>query len=189
MLATPDRPPADVLRAHGVELQIARQCLTSIVPAGEEEASGQIPFTPRAKKTLELAARECLSTGYQRITPQHLLLGLISESEGVAIQILRALGVDLDGLRTAVVESLPPPGESAPEPRVRVLRGRRGREVALANMELGFLLGPSPEVRRLLMSAGARALDDGRTEIEIADVEEALRRSGGSAEPPQASTG
>jgi len=187
LLAEPDRPPVGVLRARGVELQIARECLTSIVPAGEEEASGQIPFTPRAKKTLELAVRECLSTGHRMITPEHLLLGLLSQGDGVATQILRALGVDLDDLRSAVVESLPPPGES--EPRVRVLRGRRGREVAPANLELGFLLEPSPEVRRLLMSAGARALDDGRTEISIADVEEALRRRGGSAEPPHASTG
>ena len=163
--------------------------MTRIVPPGEDEVTGQIPFTPRAKKTLELSLRESLSTGSGRVLPDHLLLGLLREGEGVAIQVLRADGVDIAALRTAVVESLPPPEELETEPRSRVVRGRPGMGPLAAAAMPGFNVQPSPELRRLLMSAGALALDDGRTEIGIADVEEALRRRGGSEEPPHASRG
>jgi ATP-dependent Clp protease ATP-binding subunit ClpA len=190
LLAQADRAPADVLVEHGVDLDTVRARVTSIVPFGEEQTAGQIPFTPRAKKTLELSLRESLRTSGGRVLPHHLLLGLLREGEGVAAQVLGDLGVDLDALRAAVLASLPPPvDEPETESPSRLSRVQRGRAVSAAVMMTGYTVDPSPEVRRLLMSAGARALDDGRTVISIADVEEALRRRGGSAEPPQASTG
>jgi ATP-dependent Clp protease ATP-binding subunit ClpA len=188
VLAREDREPAGILRAQGVDLDAARACLATIVPAGEGAVVGQIPFTPRAKKTLELSLRESLSSGSGRVLPHHLLLGLLSEGEGVASQILRSLGVDLNYLRAAVVQSLPPPEETEVESRTRVMRSRHGGVPPMTTAMAGYHLELSPDVRRLLMSAGARALDDSRTQIEIADVEEALRRRGGSEEPPRAST-
>jgi hypothetical protein len=121
--------------------------------------------------------------------PHHLLLGLLREGEGVAAQILRDLGVELDVLRSAVLASVPPADAPEAESRGRVVRGRHGMSVMTAAAVPGFSVQASPDVRRLLMAAGARALDDGRTEIAIADVEEALRRWGGSEEPPRASAG
>ena len=189
LLAQPGDRVAESLRVWGVDLASARGCLATIVPAGQEEVTGQIPFTPRAKKTLELSLRECLKTGGDRVAPQHILLGLMAEGEGVASQILRALGFDLDSRRMAMVESLPLPEEPEAGPGPRVVRTRRGSGAAMSTAMVGYTLEPSSELRRLLMSAGARALDDGRTQIEVADVEEALRRRGGSEEPPRASTG
>ncbi len=182
-----ERPPADVLRGQGVDGLAVRAAVTRIVPPGEDEVTGQIPFTPRAKKVLELSLRESLSSGGGRVMPHHLLLGLLREGEGVALQVLQSLGVDTEALRTAVLESLPPPEETEVESRTRVVRSRRGAGAA-AVMASGFTVDPSPEVRRLLMSAAARALDDGRTEITIADIEAALRRRDDSEEPPPAST-
>jgi ATP-dependent Clp protease ATP-binding subunit ClpC len=188
LLAEADRPPADVLAQHGVDLEIARGGVTSIVPPGDTGVSGQIPFTPRAKKTLELSLRESLRTSGGRVLPHHLLLGLLRVDEGVAPRVLGDLGVDLHALRAAVLEALPPVDEMEAESPSRVSRVRHGHGMSAAVMMTGYTVDPSPDVRRLLMSAGARALDDGRTVISIADVEEALRRRGGSAEPPQAST-
>jgi ATP-dependent Clp protease ATP-binding subunit ClpC len=178
VLAQRDRAAAHALRARGVDADVARASLATIVGAGEEPGSGQIPFTPRAKKTLELALRESLALGSNEVAPEHILLGVLKEGEGVACQILRALDVDLGGLRTDVIQSLSSPGE--------VVREAHRRGPARPVLDLGFHLEPSAAVRRLLMSAGARALDAGRTEISVADVEEALRRRGDSEEPPGA---
>jgi Clp amino terminal domain, pathogenicity island component len=115
------------------------------------------------------------------LADEHLLLGLLREGEGVGVQILTRLGARPDRLRTATLQLLPPPGE--------VVREARRRARPTPRSDLGFLVEPSPDVRRLLMSAGARALDDGRTQIEIADVEEALRGRGGSEGSPEASAG
>jgi ATP-dependent Clp protease ATP-binding subunit ClpC len=181
VLAQQDRITAHVLRGQGIDIDDARNCLLTIVPAGEEQASGQIPFTPRGKKVLELALRESLSAGSDQVMPEHILLGLLREGDGVACQILGALRVDLAGLRTQVVQALPPPGEVVAEAHRRLRRAEPA-----GGGEMGFRLAPAVDVRRLLMSAGARALDDGRAEIEIRDVEEALRRRRASEDPPGA---
>jgi ATP-dependent Clp protease ATP-binding subunit ClpA len=168
---------ARTLTACGVDLPRARARVMAHVHAGHEEVTGQMPFTPRAKKTLELALRESLSAGSNTVASEHILLGLLREGEGVGTQVLRELEVDIAGLRTAVLATLPPPGE--------VVREAQRRGPPRPRAEVGFVLEPSAEVRRLLMSAGARALDDGRTEIEVRDVEEALRRE----RPPEAAAG
>ena len=95
----------------------------------------------------------------------------------MAAQILRALAVDIPRLQADVVQSLPPPGARPPQAPPTARTTVRLDEVA-----------PSPSVDRLLRLAGAIAADDHRTEIEIADVEEALRREHASAHPPQPST-
>ncbi len=98
--------PAAVLSGHGVTLEVARERVVAIVGAGEHEASGQIPFTPRAKKVLELALRECRSRGSNSVGPEHILLGLVRENEGVASSILRDFGADAQTVRDEVLAAL-----------------------------------------------------------------------------------
>ncbi|HEY1521695.1 MAG TPA: Clp protease N-terminal domain-containing protein [Solirubrobacteraceae bacterium] len=88
-------------------------CFGSSAP-GEEASSGQIPFTPRAKKVLELSLREALSLGHDWIGPEHILLGLAREGEGVAARILSDAGAEPNTVRVMVEDAL----AAAPRPRV-----------------------------------------------------------------------
>jgi Clp amino terminal domain, pathogenicity island component len=90
---------------------------------GEDTAVGQIPFTPRAKKVLELALREALEIGHNYIGTEHILLGLARENEGVAAQIMRDLGADDERVRSEVLKVLGPLGIGS----VRVGGSRRWR--------------------------------------------------------------
>lgn len=190
-----DSDAARVLTDRGVDDERARARLTEIVPAETGQSTGQLPFTPRAKKAFELALRESLSHGHYAVAPEHLLLGVLRVDEGVAVRILRELEVDPTDVRDEVLGLLPPPGERRGEAHLPLSRWlghvhRSGPPQARAGpvLEAGFVLEPSPELRRLLMSAGARALDAGRTEVGIADVQEALRRRADPGEPPTAAT-
>ncbi|HZZ53616.1 MAG TPA: Clp protease N-terminal domain-containing protein, partial [Trebonia sp.] len=79
-----------VLESHGITLKGARQEVTELIGHGKEaQRSGHIPFTPRAKKTLELALREALQLKHNYIGTEHILLGLMREDDGVAAQIMR----------------------------------------------------------------------------------------------------
>ena len=104
------------LTSLGVSLEEARRRVEEIVGDGKEVATGHIPFTPRAKKVLELAQREGLQLGHHYIGTEHLLLGLIREGEGVGAQVLTSLGVSLDDARRAVVETLTGMGVEMAEP-------------------------------------------------------------------------
>ena len=85
---------ARVLQSLDITVEGVRAQVVRIVGAGEEATSGQIPFTPRAKKVLELALREALSLGHTYIGSEHILLGLGREGDGVAVRILHDLGAD-----------------------------------------------------------------------------------------------
>ncbi len=98
---------ARVLASLGIGVERTREQVTRIVGSGEEPTPGQIPFTPRAKKTLELALREAMSLGHNYIGTEHLLLGLVWENEGVAARILRDFDADPETIRTAVITDLP----------------------------------------------------------------------------------
>jgi ATP-dependent Clp protease ATP-binding subunit ClpC len=112
------------LDALGISLEDARRDIEEIIGQGPAAPTGHIPFTPRAKKVLELALREALQLGHNYIGTEHILLGLIREGEGVAAQVLQKLGADLARVREAVVELIPGSSESAGQsPRRR--RGRR----------------------------------------------------------------
>ena|SRR5688572_19664778 len=89
------------ITAEEVEQQVKR-----IVGEGDEATSGQIPFTPRAKKVLELALREALSLGHNYIGTEHTLLGLVRENEGVAARILLDFDADADKIRNEVIRML-----------------------------------------------------------------------------------
>src|SRR4029453_6385201 len=90
------------LESRGVSLEAVRAQVEQIVGRGERSPAGHIPFTPRAKKVLELSLREALQLGHNYIGPEHILLGLIREGEGVAAQILVRLGAPLPKLRRQV---------------------------------------------------------------------------------------
>jgi ATP-dependent Clp protease ATP-binding subunit ClpC len=87
----------------GVTLEGARAGVVSIVSRGPGQPSGHIPFTPRSKKVLELSLREAMDLGHTYIGPEHILLGLIREGEGVATHVLQNLGVSADRVRETVL--------------------------------------------------------------------------------------
>jgi hypothetical protein len=97
---------AKTLEGTGITLDAARDQVVSIVGRGQQEPSGHIPFTPRAKKSLELSLREALQLGDGYIGTGHLLLGVFREGDNVAIKVLGALGADLKDLRARVVREL-----------------------------------------------------------------------------------
>ena len=111
---------AKALESLGISLEAVRQQVEEIIGQGGSSPSGHIPFTPRAKKVLELSLREALQLGHNYIGTEHILLGLIREGEGVAAQVLVKLGADLSRVRQQVIQLLSgyqgsgaPPGEKA----------------------------------------------------------------------------
>ena len=97
---------AKALEALGISLESVRGQVEEIIGQGGNSPSGYIPFTPRAKKVLELSLREALQLGHNYIGTEHILLGLIREGEGVAAQVLVELGADLARVREQVIELL-----------------------------------------------------------------------------------
>jgi ATP-dependent Clp protease ATP-binding subunit ClpC len=97
---------AKVLESLGIGLEAVRQRVTEVIGRGEQAPSGHIPFTPQAKKVLQLAQQESRGLGHHYIGTEHILLGLIAEREGVAGQVLSELGADLDGAREQVIRLL-----------------------------------------------------------------------------------
>ncbi len=97
---------AEVLRSFDVTVEGVRAQIVQIVGEGHEAQTGQIPFTPRAKKVLELALREALSLGHNYIGTEHILLGVTRENGGVAARILLELGVGPQPIREKIIETL-----------------------------------------------------------------------------------
>jgi ATP-dependent Clp protease ATP-binding subunit ClpC len=105
---------ARVLESLDITVERVRAQVVRIVGSGEEVTSGQIPFTPRAKKVLELALREALSLGHNYIGTEHILLGLVRENEGVAARILLDFDADSEKIRNEVIRMLSGPGGRRP---------------------------------------------------------------------------
>jgi len=101
---------ARVLEGLEITVEDVRAQVIRIVGSGEEVTSGQIPFTPRAKKVLELALREALSLGHNYIGSEHILLGLVRENEGVAARILADFDADSEKIRNEIIRMLSGPG-------------------------------------------------------------------------------
>jgi ATP-dependent Clp protease ATP-binding subunit ClpA len=97
---------AKALESLGISLGAVRQQVEEMIGRGKQSESGHIPFTPRAKKVLELSLRESTMLGHNYIGTEHILLGLVREGEGVAAQVLVKLGADLNRVRQAVVKLL-----------------------------------------------------------------------------------
>ena len=118
---------ARALEALGVKIEEVRAQVARIVGQGDVVETGQIPFTPRAKRVLELALRDALSLGHNWIGTEHVLLGLTRENEGVAMRILLDCGVDAERIRDEVFRTLgsPPPRGTSPPPAPWPRPGRR----------------------------------------------------------------
>lgn len=97
-----DSIAAKTLESLGVLLAPAREQVVKLVGQGKDRA-GELPFTPRAKKVLDLSTREAKDLGDSSVGPEHLLLGIVREGDGVAAQVLTQLGVDLSGLRNQLM--------------------------------------------------------------------------------------
>src|SRR5664280_199407 len=97
---------AKALESLGISLEAVREQVEEIIGQGQQAPTGHIPFTPRAKKVLELSLREALQINHTYIGTEHILLGLIREGEGVAAQVLIKLGADLNRVRTQVLQLL-----------------------------------------------------------------------------------
>jgi ATP-dependent Clp protease ATP-binding subunit ClpA len=95
---------SEALERFGMSLAGAREDVTAAIGLGKAPVSGHIPFTPRAKKTLELALREALQLHHNFIGTEHILLGVLREGEGVGAQVLRRYAPDLIAIRMAVLD-------------------------------------------------------------------------------------
>ncbi|HWC10321.1 MAG TPA: Clp protease N-terminal domain-containing protein [Acidimicrobiales bacterium] len=102
---------ARALEQLGISLEAVRTQVEEIIGTGGSSPSGQVPFTPRAKKVLELSLREARQLGHSYIGTEHILLGLVREGEGVAAMVLVKMGAELGRVRAQVMEVL----EQAPE--------------------------------------------------------------------------
>jgi ATP-dependent Clp protease ATP-binding subunit ClpA len=135
---------AHVLESFDVTVEEVRAQVARIVGQGDEVTTGQIPFTPRTKKVLELALREGLSLGHSYIGTEHILLGIVRENEGVAARILLDFDADAEKVRNEVIRKLSGPGAAgepppfvpetpplAPEVAEEVDRVRRDKQAAL----------------------------------------------------------
>jgi ATP-dependent Clp protease ATP-binding subunit ClpA len=117
---------ARALKSMGIGLDAARHEIRKIIGIGEGQPAGHIPFTPRAKKVLELSLREALQLGKNYIGTEHILLGLLREGEGVGTQVLVTLGGDLNRVRQEVIHVLEGQQEESQRvsPPVRVVGSR-----------------------------------------------------------------
>ena len=138
---------AKALEQMGINLDDVRREVIEIIGHGSQPVSGHIPFTPRAKKVLELSLREGLQMGHKYIGTEFLLLGLIREGDGVAAQVLTKLGADLPTVRQTVIQLLsgyegdnqnpevpqagPGPVASGPGPRGGNQQGERSNSLVL----------------------------------------------------------
>ena len=161
------------LESLGVSLEAVRSQVEQVIGHGQTAPTGHIPFTPRAKKVLELSLREALQLGHNYIGTEHILLGVIREGEGVAAQVLVNLGAQLERTRHAVLQLLAGRSEEETE---KEFRGP-SEEADLAG-RLAFwssrLRRDIEEARKLLKQAEHEMEEFRRTQVE---------GSGAAAEP------
>ena len=148
---------AKALASMDISLEDVRGQVEEIIGRGETMPAGNIPFTPRAKKVLELSLRESIQLGHNYIGSEHLLLGLVREGEGVAAQVLVKQGAGLDAVRGAVLKLLESMREIPPEVRAaaeRVIEAQEQAEVESGRWPV------CPRCRKPLEeTAGYRVLD------------------------------
>jgi ATP-dependent Clp protease ATP-binding subunit ClpC len=161
---------ARVLESCDITLERVRGEVVRTIGVGEEAVAGQVPFTPRAKKALELALREAIGLGHNYIGTEHILLGLLTLNDGASARILIDLNAEPDKIRHEVVRMLSG-GDAPAQPAAT-----REQPRSPSGFDEWIRVGPGAGVRRLLIVAAGRALDDGRSEIESRDVLLALTR-------------
>src|SRR6202045_2307109 len=158
---------AKALESLGISLEAVRQQVEEIIGQGQQAPSGHIPFTPRAKKVLELSLREALQLGHNYIGTEHILLGLIREGEGVAAQVLVKLGADLNRVRQQVIQLLHgyqgkepaaagAPSESAPSTSLVLDQFGRNLTQGAREGKLDPVIGREKEIERVMQVLSRR---------------------------------
>jgi ATP-dependent Clp protease ATP-binding subunit ClpC len=158
---------AKALESLGISLEAVRQQVEEIIGQGQQAPSGHIPFTPRAKKVLELSLREALQLGHNYIGTEHILLGLIREGEGVAAQVLVKLGADLNRVRQQVIQLLSGyqgketaaaggPQEGAPSTSLVLDQFGRNLTQAAREGKLDPVIGREKEIERVMQVLSRR---------------------------------
>ncbi|MDO5737328.1 MAG: Clp protease N-terminal domain-containing protein, partial [Propionibacteriaceae bacterium] len=153
---------AKALESLGISLEAVREQVEEIIGQGQQVPTGHIPFTPRAKRVLELSLREALQMNHTYIGTEHILLGLIREGEGVAAQALLKLGADLNRVRSTVIQllsgyqgkeaSLSGAPETGPEKSSSQVLDQFGRNLTQAAREnrLDPVIGRVKEIERVM---------------------------------------
>jgi len=155
------------LESLGISLEGVRAQVEEIIGQGQQAPSGHIPFTPRAKKVLELSLREALQLGHNYIGTEHILLGLIREGEGVAAQVLVKLGADLNRVRQQVIqllsgyqgkEAATSGGPAEGTPSTSLVLDQFGRNLTQAAREgkLDPVIGRETEIERVMQVLSRR---------------------------------
>ena len=158
---------AKALESLGISLEAVRAQVEEIIGQGQQAPSGHIPFTPRAKKVLELSLREALQLGHNYIGTEHILLGLIREGEGVAAQVLVKLGADLNRVRQQVIQLLSgfqgketaaagAPQEGAPSSSLVLDQFGRNYTQAAREGKLDPVIGREKEIERVMQVLSRR---------------------------------
>ena len=158
---------AKALESLGISLDAVRQQVEEIIGQGQQSPSGHIPFTPRAKKVLELSLREALQLGHNYIGTEHILLGLIREGEGVAAQVLTKLGADLNTVRQQVMNLISGyqgkepvtsggPAEAAPAGSAILDQFGRNLTQAAREAKLDPVIGREQEIERVMQVLSRR---------------------------------
>jgi len=158
---------AKSLESLGVSLESVRSQVEEIIGQGQQAPSGHIPFTPRAKKVLELSLREALQLGHNYIGTEHILLGLIREGEGVAAQVLVKLGADLNRVRQQVIQLLSgyqgkepltsgAPNEGTPSTSLVLDQFGRNLTQAARDGKLDPVIGREKEIERVMQVLSRR---------------------------------
>ncbi|RKS75247.1 ATP-dependent Clp protease ATP-binding subunit ClpC [Motilibacter peucedani] len=158
---------AKALESLGISLEAVRSQVEEIIGQGQQAPSGHIPFTPRAKKVLELSLREALQLGHNYIGTEHILLGLIREGEGVAAQVLVKLGADLNRVRQQVIQLLSGyqgketataggPAEGAPSTSLVLDQFGRNLTQAAREGKLDPVIGREKEIERVMQVLSRR---------------------------------
>ena len=155
---------AKALESLGISLEAVREQVEEIIGQGQQAPTGHIPFTPRAKKVLELSMREALQLNHPYIGTEHILLGLIREGEGVAAQVLIKLGADLNRVRNQVLQLLSgfqgnekasmsgAPEQGPAQPGNQTILDQFGRNLTQAAREnkLDPVIGRGKEIERVM---------------------------------------
>ena len=158
---------AKALESMGISLEAVRAQVEEIIGQGQQAPAGHIPFTPRAKKVLELSLREALQLGHNYIGTEHILLGLVREGEGVAAQVLVKLGADLNRVRQTVIqllsgyqgkEPVAANGPAEPQPSTSLVLDQFGRNLTQAAREqkLDPVIGREKEIERVMQVLSRR---------------------------------
>jgi len=158
---------AKALESLGINLDSVREQVQEIIGQGQQAPTGHIPFTPRAKKVLELSLREALQLGHSYIGTEHLLLGLIREGEGVAAQVLTKLGADTNRVRQQVIqllsgfqgkEAVAVGGDTAEKQKGSQILDQFGRNLtqAAADGKLDPVIGREREIERVMQILSRR---------------------------------